>query len=67
MARKLRVLVVDDQIEMLEMLKLILTAAGFEVIPALDGASGLRCAYQSHPDAILLDIMMPGGETLSPG
>lgn len=60
MARKLRVLVVDDQIEMLEMLKLILTTAGFEVIPALDGASGLRCAYQSHPDAILLDVMMPG-------
>jgi len=60
MARKLRVLVVDDQIEMLEMLKIILTAAGFEVIPALDGASGLRSAYQNHPDAILLDIMMPG-------
>ncbi len=60
MARKLRVLVVDDQLEMLEMLKLILTAAGFEVIPAMDGPSGLRCAYQHHPDAILLDVMMPG-------
>ncbi len=60
MARKLRVLVLDDQIEMLEMLKIILTAAGFEVIPALDGPSGLRSAYQHHPDAILLDIMMPG-------
>jgi DNA-binding response OmpR family regulator len=60
MARKLRVLVVDDQSEMLEMLKLILTAAGFEVIPAMDGPSGLRCAYQHHPDAILLDVMMPG-------
>ena len=60
MARKLRVLVVDDQLEMLEMLKLILTAAGFEVIPAMDGPAGLRCAYQHHPDAILLDVMMPG-------
>ncbi len=60
MARKLRVLVVDDQLEMLEMLKLILTAAGFEVMPAVDGPSGLRCAYQHHPDAILLDVMMPG-------
>lgn len=60
MARKLRVLVVDDQIEMVEMLKITLTAAGFEVIPALDGPSALRSAYQHHPDAVLLDIMMPG-------
>ncbi len=60
MARNIRVLVVDDQIEMLDMLKIILTAAGFEVISALDGPSGLRSAYHHHPDAILLDIMMPG-------
>ena len=60
MARKLRVLVIDNESEMVEMLKLTLTAAGFEVIPALDGPSGLRAAYQHRPDAILLDIMMPG-------
>ncbi len=60
MARKLRVLVVDDEVDMLEMLKIILTAAGFEVIPAVDGSSGLRSAYQHHPDAVLLDVMMPG-------
>lgn len=59
MTRKLQVLVIDDELAMVEMLKLILTAAGFEVIPALDGPSGLRSAYQHHPDAILLDVMMP--------
>lgn len=60
MAHNLRVLVVDDQQEMLDMLNLILTSAGFEVLCASDGASALRAAYQYHPDAILLDVMMPG-------
>ncbi len=59
MARKLRVLVVDDEIEMLEMLKILLVAAGFEVIPALDGPSGPRSAYQHHPDAILYAGLRP--------
>ncbi len=60
MSRKLSLLVVDDQPEMLEMLKILLTSAGFEVIIAVDGPSALRSAYQHIPDAILLDVMMPG-------
>lgn len=59
MRRRFRVLVIEDQPEMLEMLNILLTAEGFDVVMALDALSGLRTAYQTHPDAILLDIMMP--------
>ncbi len=60
MADKVRVLVVDDEPEMVGMLQAVLRSAGFEVTTASDGASALRAAYQHHPDAILLDVMMPG-------
>ena len=59
MRRKFRVLVVDDQLDMLAVIKAVLTAKGFEVVTAQDALSGLRAAYQTHPDAILLDVMMP--------
>ncbi|HIQ00990.1 MAG TPA: response regulator transcription factor [Anaerolineales bacterium] len=59
MRRRFRVLVVDDQPEALEMLQILLTAEGFDVVTAWDALSGLRAAYQAHPDVILLDVMMP--------
>lgn len=59
MRRRFRVLAIDDEPETLKMLKALLTREGFDVVLAQDGRSGLRAAYQSHPDAILLDIMMP--------
>jgi DNA-binding response OmpR family regulator len=37
----------------------MLSAEGFDVVVAQDALSGLRAAYQEHPDAILLDVMMP--------
>jgi DNA-binding response OmpR family regulator len=37
----------------------MLTAEGFEVVSAQDALTALRVAYQEHPDAILLDVMMP--------
>jgi len=59
MQNQLRVLVVDDEPAMLKMLKIALTAEGFDVVTAKDALSALRAAYQHHPDAILLDVMMP--------
>jgi two-component system KDP operon response regulator KdpE len=59
MYSQFHILVVDDDREMLETLRLILDAEGFNVITARDGRSGLRAAYQHHPDVILLDIIMP--------
>jgi two-component system response regulator RegX3 len=37
----------------------VLVQEGFEVVVAHDALSGLRATYQSHPDAIILDVMMP--------
>jgi DNA-binding response OmpR family regulator len=59
MQLQFRVLVIEDEPDMLEMLQLMLTAEGFDVVVAKDALAGLRAAYQTHPDAILLDVMMP--------
>jgi len=59
MRRQFRVLVVDDHPDVVAILKATLTSEGFEVVVAQDALSALRAAYQSHPDAILLDVMMP--------
>jgi len=55
-----RVLVVEDDEGIREMLKYNLATAGFLVHEARDGASGLRTARTSRPDLILLDLMLPG-------
>ena len=59
MRRRFRLLVIDDEPDMLAMLQRLLSREGFDVISAQDALTGLRTAYQTHPDAILLDIMMP--------
>jgi DNA-binding response OmpR family regulator len=59
MRRRFRILVVDDHADVLRVLEAMLTAEGFEVVTAQDALSALRAAYQEHPDAILLDVMMP--------
>ena len=55
-----RVLVVEDDEGIREMLKYNLASAGFSVHEASDGAAGLRTARTSRPDLILLDLMLPG-------
>ena len=55
-----RVLVVEDDEGIREMLKYNLVTAGFSVLEASDGAAGLRTARTSKPDLILLDLMLPG-------
>jgi DNA-binding response OmpR family regulator len=59
MPQNLRILVVEDEPEVRDLLELTLGAEEFEVITAGDIASGLRAAYQQHPDAIILDVMLP--------
>jgi DNA-binding response OmpR family regulator len=58
--RPFRVLAVDDQPEILNLLQSTLGAEGFDVTVAQDAVSGLRAAYEIHPDLILLDVRMPG-------
>ena len=55
-----KVLVVDDEEAILELLKYNLEKQGYEVKTAQDGSKGVEVAKKFHPDLILLDIMMPG-------
>jgi two-component system KDP operon response regulator KdpE len=52
-------LVIDDDVKLVEALKLYLTNAGYEVIAATDGLEGLQKMYAHRPDLIILDVMMP--------
>lgn len=54
-----KILVVDDEPDMVEMLELILKSASYEVIAAYDGQEGVEKAKAERPDAIILDLMMP--------
>ncbi|MDY7040673.1 MAG: response regulator transcription factor [Chloroflexota bacterium] len=54
-----RILIVDDDAALVKVLSLSLEREGFEVIAALGGAEALRRAYESRPDLVVLDIMMP--------
>ena len=59
MARK--ILIIDDEDDIREVAALSLeSVAGWEVIKASSGAQGLARAVEHQPDAILLDVMMPG-------
>ena len=56
-----RILIVDDEDDIREVAQMSLEmVAGWEVIPAGSGEEGIRLAAQHQPDAILLDVMMPG-------
>jgi two-component system OmpR family response regulator len=57
-----RLLVVDDEATILELLSGSLRLAGFEVVTAASGAEAVRVAASSRPDLVLLDVMMPDGD-----
>ncbi|HEY0715724.1 MAG TPA: response regulator transcription factor [Polyangia bacterium] len=54
-----RVLVIEDEVDLRELLQYNLKAAGYDVITATDGASGLELARAQRPDLVLLDLMLP--------
>lgn len=58
--RKKRVLVVEDDTDTRKMLVAALAEEGMEAIPALDGQHALRSAIALEPNAIVLDLMLPG-------
>lgn len=53
-----KVLVVDDEEDVINVLRLVLSKSGYDVITAASGMDGLMRAQSESPDAILLDIMM---------
>jgi CheY-like chemotaxis protein len=59
MSSEKRVLVIEDENALREVLRDNLQGAGFKVLEARDGKQGLDVARAEHPDIILLDILMP--------
>lgn len=56
---KKKILIVDDEREIVESVQIALEAAGYEVVTCHDGNRGLALAEQEKPDLIILDMMMP--------
>lgn len=57
---KERILVVDDERNIVELIKYNLEKEGYEVICAYDGTEAVNVAKQDRPDLIILDVMLPG-------
>jgi two-component system phosphate regulon response regulator PhoB len=55
-----RVLVVDDEPDVLLLCRLNLQQRGHELLEAGDGGTALKIARERHPDVIVLDLMLPG-------
>jgi two-component system alkaline phosphatase synthesis response regulator PhoP len=54
-----KVLVVDDDVKTVDLVKLYLERDGYQVLTAYDGVEALRLAQESRPDLIVLDLMLP--------
>jgi DNA-binding response OmpR family regulator len=55
-----KILIIDDEKDMMLMLEKRLTAEGYSVITATNGAKAIALAKSQHPDIIILDVLMPG-------
>ena len=55
-----RILVVDDELDLLRFVRRALEADGYQVLTASEGAEGLRLAVTAEPDLVVLDLLMPG-------
>jgi len=55
-----KLLIVDDNAANLKLLRLLLSAEGYEVRAALDAREALLCLQEYHPQLILMDLQMPG-------
>ena len=54
-----RILLVDDDREIIESMRIALAASGYEIFVARDGNQGLALAERENPDLVILDMMMP--------
>jgi CheY-like chemotaxis protein len=55
-----RILVVEDTYDNRQILRDLLTSAGFDLLEAVDGVQGIQMAARHRPDLILMDIQLPG-------
>jgi two-component system cell cycle response regulator DivK len=54
-----RILCVEDNPQNMRLVRKILCSAGYEVVEAVDGTSGIAAAYEQNPDLILMDVNLP--------
>src|SRR5213082_2887353 len=59
MPDKKTILIVDDDYELVDGLRMVLERQGYRVIRASDGHQGKQAVYQQRPDLVILDMMMP--------
>jgi len=65
MGQRKKILVVDDERDIVKALMIRLQGAGYDVVTAFDGAQGVFMAHKEKPDLIILDIRMPSGNGFS--
>ncbi len=59
MNKRKKVLVIDDEKDILEFVRFNLEQENFDVISSIDGLQGLNLVREQHPDIIILDLMLP--------
>lgn len=57
-----KILIVDDQLEVRELVQVTLEIGDYQILTAENGKEAIEVAQREHPDIILLDIMMPGSD-----
>ena len=62
MTPKKKILIVDDERDIVKALMIRLQINGYEVVSAYDGAQAVFAAHKENPDLIILDIRMPAGD-----
>lgn len=65
MARKRKILIVDDERDIVKALTIRLQSNGYHTVVAFDGVQGVFMAHKERPDLIILDIRMPAGDGFS--
>ncbi len=57
--RKGKLLIIDDDTNLVEAIELYLSGAGYDIVTAANGVQGMQQMYSQRPDMIILDVMMP--------
>lgn len=58
MKNKKKILIIDDEPDMVKMITTRLNASGYDIVSTIDGSEGLQMAIDMNPDLVLLDIKM---------
>ena len=65
MPERKKILIVDDERDIVKAVTIRLQISGYEVVTAFDGAQGVFMAHKEKPDLVILDIRMPAGDGFS--